>query len=290
MTRPGRALRTHAPTASAVLLLTVALAVVPAGVRASNGSEYYSDPFLASWGPVRPIGDLATGSLGVVERTWWRRPLLLAWFRFNELPFPAEAADAFTYRELGAIVDPRKSVAAWRDAAKTAAPDLEPAGKPGADADLPGTTWGGFENCPADSWEQARRTLLARSEVWGAGSTALRNWIVAQHQVFARCRLGPEFFRKDASGGGSHRRRRPCRTCRCPSCRLARRGCCSRTAITSAPARCSTRGTTPTRNEPFVRLPVTVSRRGGRGDRTLPCGRTFANSRSSRAPCLRRTG
>jgi len=209
MTRPGRALRTRAPTACAVLLLTAALTGLPAGVRASNGSEYYSDPFLASWGPVRPIGDLATGSLGVVERTWWRRPLLLAWFRFNELPFPAQAADAFTYRELGAIVDPRKSVVAWREAAKSAAPDLEPAGKPGADADLPGTTWGGFENCPADSWEQARRTLLARSEVWGAGSTALRNWIVAQHQVFARCRLGPEFFRKDVPMEGRVRRAMP---------------------------------------------------------------------------------
>ncbi|WP_374691366.1 hypothetical protein [Accumulibacter sp.] len=185
-----------------MLLLTAALAVAPAGVRASTGSEYFSDPFLASWGPVRPIGELATGSLGVVERTWWRRPLLLAWFRFNELPFPAEAADAFSYHELGAIIDPRKSVAAWREAAKTAAPDLEPAGKPGADADLPGTTWGWFENCPADSWEQARRTLLARSEVWGAGSTALRNWIVAQHQVFARCRLGPEYFRKDVPTEG----------------------------------------------------------------------------------------
>ncbi|HRE29154.1 MAG TPA: hypothetical protein PK954_21090, partial [Anaerolineales bacterium] len=30
-------------------------------------------------------------------------PLLLVWFRFNELPFPAEAADAFSYHELGAI-------------------------------------------------------------------------------------------------------------------------------------------------------------------------------------------
>ena len=202
MTRPGSAWRTRAPAACAVLLLTAALVAVSAGVRASTGSEYFSDPFLASWGPVRPIGDLATGSLGVVERTWWRRPLLLAWFRFNELPFPAEAADAFSYRELGAIIDPRKSVAAWREAAKTAAPDLDPAAEPNADADLPGMTWGGFENCPAASWEQARRTLLARSEVWGAGSAALRNWIVAQHQVFARCRLGPEHFRKDVPTEG----------------------------------------------------------------------------------------
>ncbi len=209
MTRPGSALRTRAPTACAVLLLTAALAVVPAGVRASTGSEILSDPFIASWGPVRPIGDLATGSLGVVERTWWRWPLLLAWFRFNEVPFPAEAADAFTYRELGAISDPRKSLAAWRQAAKTAAPDLDPAGEPNADADLPGMTWGRFENCPADSWDQAHRTLLARSEVWGAGSAALRNWIVAQHQVFARCRLGPEYFRKDVPTEGRVRRGMP---------------------------------------------------------------------------------
>ena len=209
MIRPGSAWWTRAPAACAVLLLTAALAGVSAGVRASNGSEYLSDPFLASWGPARPIGDLATGSLGVVERTWWRRPLLLAWFRFNELPFPAEAADAFTYRELGAIIDPRKSVAAWREAAKTAAPDLDPAAEPGADADQQGTTWGRFENCPTDSWEQARRTLLARSEVWGAGSAALRNWIVAQHQVFARCRLGPEHFRKDVPTEGRIRWGRP---------------------------------------------------------------------------------
>jgi len=194
-----------------VAVFAAALSGFPVGVRASSGGEDPGDPFNSSWGPVLPIGDLATGSLGVVERSWWRRPLLLAWFRFNALPFPPEAADAFTYRELGAMTDTRASVAAWRQAVQRVAPDLEPAKEPSAESGLPGVTWGFFENCPAGSWDQARRTLIARRQVWGAESAALRDWIVAQHRVFARCGLGPELFRSDLPVSGRFQEERALR-------------------------------------------------------------------------------
>jgi hypothetical protein len=200
--------RTRPLVVWAVAVLAAALSGLTVGVHASSGGEDPGDPFNSSWGPVRPVGDLATGSLGVVERSWWRRPLLLAWFRFNELPFPPKGADAFTYRELGTTTDTRASVAAWRQAVKRAAPDLEPDKEPSAESDLPGVTWGFFENCPAGSWDQARRTLVARRQVWGAESAALRDWIVAQHRVFARCGLGPEQFRSDLPAASRFREAR----------------------------------------------------------------------------------
>ncbi len=61
MTRPGRALRTRAPTACAVLLLTAVLVGVPAGVRAYPANAAASAPF-----PGLAVAVTAYTSSGVV--------------------------------------------------------------------------------------------------------------------------------------------------------------------------------------------------------------------------------
>jgi hypothetical protein len=137
----------------------------------------------------------------VVEASWWRKPLLLAWYRLNAQELPVGVLDAFEYglRE-GRNYDGPPGMKSWFVEAKAALPDLAPTANPQAEANLlSGTIWNQFENCPNDAWEQARRTLTDRSRLWGAKSAALHDWVAVQHRVFARCPLGPGYFLADLS-------------------------------------------------------------------------------------------
>ena len=44
-----------------------------------------------------------------------------------------------------------------------------------------------FLNCPADAFRTAERTLEALGAKYGGGSTAMKEWVAAQDQVFASC-------------------------------------------------------------------------------------------------------
>ena len=185
----------------AILLSAVCLCSASSPVSASGGDGEGPPEFNSPWGPVRPLTDLATGSLGVVEASWWRKPLLLAWYRLNAQELPVGVLDAFEYglRE-GRNYDGPPGMKSWFVEAKAALPDLAPTANPQAEANLlSGTIWNQFENCPNDAWEQARRTLTDRSRLWGAKSAALHDWVAVQHRVFARCPLGPGYFLADLS-------------------------------------------------------------------------------------------
>ena len=186
----------------AALLSSIWLYAGSSPVRASTGGEESPPEFNSPWGPVRPLNDLLAGSLGVVEASWWRKPLLLAWYRFNGLDIPSGAADTFSYTtdpiDYGRVVsaDPSSVVVG-----KSSTPELS-LGAITPHATLPGgNAWDQFENCPGDSLEQATRTLAQRRKLWGDTSPALRDWLTAQKRVFARCPLGPAYFRSDLRGG-----------------------------------------------------------------------------------------
>ena len=184
------------------VLCVLAVALMAPPTFASGGGEESPPEFNSPWGPVRPIADLATGSLGVVEASWWRKPLLLAWYRFNGLPIPAKALDAFEYSEKSAAVDDGTAAMAWLAQAKAVAAVPAPAQVATAAHSVAGNQWDTFENCPNAAWEQARQTLAERSKTWGVDSPVLHDWLQMQHRVFARCPLGPTYFRKDLAQAG----------------------------------------------------------------------------------------
>lgn len=184
------------------VLCVLGVALMAPQTFASGGGEVYAPEFNSPWGPVRPISDLATGSLGVVESSWWRKPLLLAWYRFNGQPLPAKALDAFEYREQsGAASGGAEAMGAWLAEAKAVAAVSAPEQVASATHSVVGNQWDTFDNCPNAAWEQARQTLAERLKAWGADSPALHDWLQAQHRVFARCPLGPTYFRKDWTQG-----------------------------------------------------------------------------------------
>lgn len=191
------------PTSFFALFCAGSLAVVSLPVLASGGGEESPPEFNSPWGPVRPLADLATGSLGVVEASWWRKPLLLSWYRFNGQTLPAGVLDTFAYRaQAGSGYAGSTAMTAWQAEAKAASGGAEPASVASDTALITGNNWDQFENCPNDAWEQARRTLVERTKVWGADSPALHNWLEGQNRVFARCPLGPGYFRTDLPGSG----------------------------------------------------------------------------------------
>jgi hypothetical protein len=177
--------------------------MVSAPTAASGGGDDSPPAFNSPWGPVLPLSALASGGLGVVEASWWRKPLLLAWYRFNGQALPAGGLEAFSYRPPTAGSEQSaQAILAWQTAAKEIASADAPEHVAAESALLGGNRWDRFENCPADAWQQARQTLNARVSAWGANHPALQNWLTAQHRVFARCPLGPAYFRRDLPGGG----------------------------------------------------------------------------------------
>lgn len=188
----------------ATLLSAICLTAAFSQALASTGGEEEPPEFNSPWDPVRPLSELATGSLGVVESSWWRKPLLLAWYRFNSQDLPAGILDTFEYGPRdGSYYDAPPSLKSWFAEAKAAAPDLATSADPQAASDLSySKVWDSLGNCPNDAWEQARKTLADRTRLWGANSAALRDWITVQHRVFTRCPLGPFYFRTDLVGSG----------------------------------------------------------------------------------------
>lgn len=183
------------PFFAILLILLIFLLTAASFAHASGGGEESPPEFNSPWGPARPTAELLAGSLGVVEASWWRKPLLLAWYRFNGLSIPAGAEDTFVYPT------PPIDYSAPTPAATTGEKPItqEPLfGAIDTSASLPsGNAWSAFENCPGDSLQQAWRTLALRRKAWGADSPALRDWLAAQQRVFARCPLGPAYYRTD---------------------------------------------------------------------------------------------
>ncbi len=177
---------------SSLLFSAILLSTAASFSHASGGGEESPPEFNSPWGPARPTTELLAGSLGVIEASWWRKPLLLAWYRFNGLTIPAGAEDSFVYPSL-----PISYSAAAPTGEMPASRELS-LGAINSHAPLPGgNAWSEFENCPGDSLEQANRTLVQRRKAWGADSPALRDWLAAQQRVFARCPLGPAYYRTD---------------------------------------------------------------------------------------------
>ena len=95
---------------SSLLFSAILLSTAASFSHASGGGEESPPEFNSPWGPARPTTELLAGSLGVIEASWWRKPLLLAWYRFNGLTIPAGAEDSFVYPSLPISYRDRKSV------------------------------------------------------------------------------------------------------------------------------------------------------------------------------------
>ena len=196
-TRPQKCLRCRLGVLGTALAVLVALAEVKTTLFGS-GPFFERAVFYSTAYPDYPRTQYARGDLGILQSTYWRMYLFIA-YRYL-------AGKGFTPREqqaLEVLWDPKVKYD-WMNvvAAGNEQHELEGWQKarskvrgsgPGPNIEVyRGGFWDrghyiGYLNCPGDAFRNAAETLNKRVEQFGADSPAIRDWVKAQDQVFANC-------------------------------------------------------------------------------------------------------
>lgn len=144
--------------------------------------------------PDEPLSRFATGNLGVLQPTYARSYLAVAYRHLMGVPLGTEArrsADQLWQERLGRPWDERlpAAVEAWRARRRLVLSVALP-----GDLELfrrvPGSQFADYPNCNADAFRGAARTLEALENAHGAASAVVAEWVRAQETVFDNCAGG----------------------------------------------------------------------------------------------------
>jgi hypothetical protein len=179
------------------LLLLITLAVVCLlGTRPAEGCGPFSlrQVFTYEKHPDLPLGKFAAGELGVLQPTYARSYLVVAYRYFAGSPLDAAEQKAAT-----ALWDERLQqfweapgddwLKPWLDARAKVAGATKPeisVFRSVEKKDL----YLNYLNCSADSFKNAAATLNRLIEKYGAASPEAKDWVATQDQVFANCDKG----------------------------------------------------------------------------------------------------
>jgi hypothetical protein len=145
--------------------------------------------------PEYPLDKFAAGNIGIVQPSYARSYLYVAYRYFKGAPFSQTEQQALVglWRDRLNLTwesGTEQSVKTWLDTRQkvsgiNAAPKIEvfrSREKP--------NEYETYLNCQNDAFETAATTLASRIEKYGADSPALKLWVDAQDQVFANCSEG----------------------------------------------------------------------------------------------------
>ena len=141
--------------------------------------------------PEPPLADYAAGRLGVLQPTW-RRTYLIVAYRYltaDALSKDGQAAAVALWEKwLGLVrTAPTHADSVWL-AARARVPGVVPGRALERYGRLEGASfYGGFLSCGDDALLGAARTLEARVAAFGARHPAVADWVRAQDVVFADC-------------------------------------------------------------------------------------------------------
>lgn len=176
------------------LLAGVLSAVVAAGVSAparACGPYLPEALFTYELHPDLPLADFAAGKLGVIQPTYARSYLYVAYHQIHGGGFDADAR-----RSLAALWDERlgrapateapTAVEVWQKARAAVVGEADP---PTIDTmrEITGEVYQYYANCLDDAFVTAARTLEARAARAGREDPSVRAWVAAQDQVFRNC-------------------------------------------------------------------------------------------------------
>jgi len=176
-------------------LLTAAVVVVLAGPAIYGCGPWLDEAiFIPGGAPQTPQPEFAAGKLGILRPTMRRSYLIVAYRYLSGMKLTAdqqrEAIDVWN-RNLGPTPPPFADQHPASDAWMKARERVEGVARLGPVGmyapvikEQPYQT---FLNCPEDAFKTAGRTLDARAQRYGPGSTAVKEWLAAQDQVFANC-------------------------------------------------------------------------------------------------------
>jgi hypothetical protein len=178
---------------SLVVILVTAL-IIPPPPAFACGPDFTGPNLFAATGPNIPYADFAHGKLELLQRTYWHEPLYIAYRNLSGKPFAEAELKIFKEPSAEENAAAGKSwVGAWNDTrAKLVGNPPEKLrlynGEHGITRQLDHSeTYIEYYNCLDNAFEFAVRTLTKRVEQFGAESTIVKDWIVAQDQVFANC-------------------------------------------------------------------------------------------------------
>jgi tetratricopeptide (TPR) repeat protein len=147
--------------------------------------------------PAYPLANFARGDIGVIQPSYARSYLYVAYRHLSNAPFTPAEQKALT--ELwndrlhsGSYLGEDDWVNGWLEARKKVAGLPEsPKISVYRNREKP-NEYESFVNCTADSFNTAVVTLNERLNKYGADNAAVRTWVEAQDQVFANCSEGKQ--------------------------------------------------------------------------------------------------
>jgi hypothetical protein len=140
--------------------------------------------------PAYPLERFASGRLGVLQPTYARSYLVVAYRHLAGSPFTPDEQRALTelWKErldFGSSTSDEDITKAWLEARKKVASD-EPAISPYRSREKP-NEYESYLNCQKDSFDTAAATLNDRIAKSGADTEAVKTWVAAQDEVFKNC-------------------------------------------------------------------------------------------------------
>ncbi|HEU4794025.1 MAG TPA: hypothetical protein VFT02_00250, partial [Pyrinomonadaceae bacterium] len=178
-----RSLRTIIAALLVVMLFnsTTALACGPFMIEAV---------FVHTVHPSYPLERFAAGKIGVLQPTYARSYLYVAYRHLADSPFTPGEQQALTQLwkerlEFGSSTSDEDLINAWLVARKKVASDT-PTISPYRSREKP-NEWESYLNCQKDAFDTAATTLNERIETYGAQSPAVKTWVAAQDEVFSNC-------------------------------------------------------------------------------------------------------
>src|SRR5882724_2520081 len=175
----------------------VALAVVmlTATVSFACGPFAMEAVFTFTVHPSFPLDRFARGEIGVVQPSYARSYLYVAYRQLNGLGFTVREQKAIDelWKErldLNGDLGAQNAVQVWLTARKKVPGVAEPPKIDESRNREKPNEYESYLNCQKDAFEHAATTLDSRIAKYGVDSPAMKDWVEAQDQVFANCNAG----------------------------------------------------------------------------------------------------
>jgi hypothetical protein len=175
----------------AIVIASLLLILWPASRTEACGPFFSSAIFVYSKHPDFPLERFARGQLGVLETSYARSYLVVAYRNLMNEKFSNDEVAGLKglwEERLGiTYTSEDDGVAQWKEArAKVAGPSPNLEISPYRNREKP-HEYETFLNCQADAFANAQATLTERIKRFGADSPNVREWLKAQDVVFGNC-------------------------------------------------------------------------------------------------------
>lgn len=168
-------------------------ALLSGGLRPAYACGPFSKYVIFSYSkhPDLPLDKFSRGELGILQQTYARSYLYVAYRLMNGGSFSQQEQQALTKLWQERLDfnqgEQENSTNAWLDARKKI-PGVK--GDPQIEVYRAESGYDYFLNCPSDAFKNAAKTLEERKTKFGVDSAELKEWIQAQDQVFSNCGSG----------------------------------------------------------------------------------------------------